>query len=842
MASKRKPTHLTLTSDDLSHPPLPPKAPFHLDLPSPRTGERAPALSPLDAIAAQSRQLQLRFQMPTEDGRRISRLPATDVAREFASRPDYFRGLMTPGEQGELGDVPEETSPTGNTNTGNVVQGGKAQDRPMSHYPMFGNAGRESREESRMSQVSEVSVEEEEETGATPFFNAQATPFYDAQEQVPKAQQTQGYFNLGAPRAMSPEPVDRRMVNVQAATPTHIPSLTSSVDSIQSAPQARTLTNGSTRSQRSLAPPKSPAYPKSPRSMQSIRSVPPDSGDEEGSTNSSYPVSSSRKFSGSSGMSRPQSPFSPYMPPLPRSPSMSSEFSATGSQRRMNFSRPLSSSSMRPQPEHRPSYDSRSSFETQRSVEMPLRQMSGSTQPSSGVPSRQASGDDAEDGRQTPQIPGAFIDENGDERPTTSYTYAKFTLPRGKKVERSSRGTRESWIQKQFTWDDAATPPAEEPAQMEQSPRDTTPVKHFAPPPPAELTPPISEPSPSPSSEILEPPPTLARPPLRPSTQAGSERTLPSHQERLVRTRATSSATRSRSAEPRTLPKATAVHKSTPSVRTANTDSTDRTIRPGGVSTHTRTPSSSEMTAEEHLEIGIQTHSAGELSKSTYHLRIAAREGSPTGMLLYALACRHGWGMRPNQAEGVRWLRAAISSSGLQVADLESSSTPLLPGLDVLEKKTRKAQFALAIYELGISYMNGWGCDKDRPLAVQCYEVAGSWGDVDALAEAGFCHAKGIGVRKDLSKAAGLYRRAAEGGMGMAGNSWIYKQKYMPSPADDKDAGQKVKKDVDASLSSIASSIAKDGGGKKEDKEKEKEKDKTPGRARARSLWGRSRK
>ena len=124
------------------------------------------------------------------------------------------------------------------------------------------------------------------------------------------------------------------------------------------------------------------------------------------------------------------------------------------------------------------------------------------------------------------------------------------------------------------------------------------------------------------------------------------------------------------------------------------------------------------------------------------------------------------------------WLRKAVDGSGLEVADVEgtlnaASREPKTdPGAEALERKRRKAQFALAIYELGISYMNGWGCPKDKPLAVRCFEVAGSWGDCDALAEAGFCYTQGVGCKKDLKKAAALYRKAADGGMSMAGNSW----------------------------------------------------------------------
>lgn len=50
-------------------------------------------------------------------------------------------------------------------------------------------------------------------------------------------------------------------------------------------------------------------------------------------------------------------------------------------------------------------------------------------------------------------------------------------------------------------------------------------------------------------------------------------------------------------------------------------------------------------------------------------------------------------------------------------------------------------------------------------------ECAG-WGDVDALAEAGFCYAQGVGCKKNLKKSAKFYREAEAKGMSMVGNSW----------------------------------------------------------------------
>ena len=174
-----------------------------------------------------------------------------------------------------------------------------------------------------------------------------------------------------------------------------------------------------------------------------------------------------------------------------------------------------------------------------------------------------------------------------------------------------------------------------------------------------------------------------------------------------------------------------------------------------------------ELSAEDHLAKGIALHERGDNRESTYHLRIAAKQNLPTAMLLYALACRHGWGMRPNQQEGVQWLRRAADCASLEIAVDEDSNSG-----DVLERKTRRAQFALSIYELAQSHYNGWGIEQDRVLALRCFEIAANWGDTDAMAEAGFCYAKGEGCKKDLKKAAKFYRMAEAKGMSMVGNSW----------------------------------------------------------------------
>lgn len=736
-----------------------PKMPFTRDLPSPRAGEIPPAMSPLDAFAWQSRMMAKKFQEEQEKGRRVSRLDPKLVEREIRGRPGFMRSQSDQSRMSNVAEIEEDDSmsPQSATATLPPLQTQDGQ-RPTSHYPMFDRASMLT--EDGASQVPGVS-----------------TPFYDAPEEThgePHAgttKEVEDYF--GIRRATSPEAVEPN-VNVQAPSPNVPPSLTSSIDTISSHP--RTKTNGSQRSQRSqaserghagLAPPQSPRFPRNTRSFQSIRSVPPDSGDEDGASTTgsqSQGLQSSRKFSGSSGVSRPQSPFSPWMQPVHRSPSMTSEYSINGSQQFQrppqafshNFSRPMSSHGGRPSFEARTSFDSRTSME--RRPEPPRRQASGNSSSTEAsfrpAMSRGSSGDDVK----TTTLQTSFNKMDIANMPTTpnlsappgelfgdgaitpsgasnsSYIYAKYSLPRGRPVDRDSNAFRDSWIQKQFEWDREHGHSRHDSSNIYGHERNKSDSPLFD----ASASPALSEP------------------------RAGRSLAVES------------SSSRSKSADPRAADKGagktplSTMHRSSPSVKTT---STDQTIKPSPL--HKKSPSA-ELTAEEHLEIGIEAHDTGATNKSTYHLRLAAMAGLPTAMLLYALACRHGWGMRPNQAEGVKWLRKAIDTAGLDVADAEEklNTGPGKAKLDPLERKKRKAQYALAIYELGISSMNGWGCVKDKPLAVRCYEIAGSWGDADATAEAAFCYTQGVGVKKDLHKAAALYRKAADMGMSMAGNSW----------------------------------------------------------------------
>ncbi|KAL2358169.1 hypothetical protein BJ546DRAFT_1100008 [Cryomyces antarcticus] len=663
------PNHLDLhfDSEDVLRSPN-----FHLGgLPSPRAGEVPPALSPLDAFALHSRALARKLETDNQNGKRLSRLPPLEIANELAKRPGFFRSMS--GDSTHSAEEPSGV--VDDAASGLTAKVAKQRFRPVSHYPCLSTASIRSRQSS-------------------------AADGGEAERQR-EPSEPRDYF--GMLRAFSPEPIDFNLENVECPTPT-VASLTSSVESVRSSQLGQRRPTADSTASRGYgwsgrAPPRSPGRPRSPRGSNSVRSCRVDSDDADGSSASgSYDLVQPRKPSGSSGFSTARSPRSPFSPTLARSPSMSSEYSVDGSHFKrpsFNFSRPISRSS-------RPSFDTNPLFE------LPLRR--GSAASDNLGSARDGPNPAALHAESTVTTPASLNTEeyfvtDPQTHPAPSYIYSKYSLPRGRIMQKGTIGPRESWAQHRFTW--------------EESPEHTvaTPVA------PVDV--------------------------------------------------ATTTRRRSRSADHRDSLKQRSVrepHASSTSV------TSDRTIKAGTGKTKT---SSLHLSPEDHLEKGIESHNSGSLTKSTYHLRVAARAGLPTAMLLYALACRHGWGMRPNQAEGVQWLRKAVDCSGVEVADDEDLANRSPNPADTTDRKTRKAQFALAIYELGVSYMNGWGIEQDKALALRCFEIAGNWGDCDALAEAGFCYTQGVGCKKDLVKAAKFYRLAEAKGMSMAGNSWIYKDKYM---------------------------------------------------------------
>ncbi|KAF2831514.1 hypothetical protein CC86DRAFT_140115 [Ophiobolus disseminans] len=667
------------------------------DLPSPRAGEVPPALSPLDALALQGRLLAKRFEQADKTGRRLSRLAPLTIQNEFGNRSGYF-SAMSSGV-----NSPDEEAVPINTQHAEASPPQQVSDKHKSFYPQFGG----------------------DEPEYVPRMPARS-PMAPIEESSPVASPT-SYFDI--PRSRSPDAAEPRIGGLREATPV-TPSAPAPTSELYLSPQRKPSTDSQLRPQpqprSNLLPPRSSSSlhsQRSPRMSPSIRSVPGDVGSDvdDMSLSGSYDsLQQNRNLSPSSSLSRTQSPFTPVTgSTIPRSPSISSEYSASGQLPRpsYNFSRPMSRQSTRPSIDVRPSMDAPSRQYSEESVYM---------RPSfDSQPARQDSADcqNTSYANETVHTPVSMASEDfrrsGDftTNAAPSYTYTKFSLPRGRTVDRRSVGI-EDFFKSQITWD--------QPNQNHERP-------------PSPVSPPRSFES--------------------------------------ARIRQDFAAARNASFD-----------HGAPSLTSSNS-----TIRG-------RTAGSADITAQEHCDIGLELHEAGELLKSTYHLRLAARAGLPEAMFWYGLACRHGWGMRENKAEALQWLRRAVDSGQLEVAGDEDHSKHGEP-TDQLKKKQHRAQYAVAIYELGKCYMNGWGASQDKPLALRCYEIAGNWGDADALVEAGYCYAEGVGVKKDMKKAAVFYRSAEAKGVSMVGNSWIYKDKYMDDSATIPDSrsvrsGRSTKKDT----------------------------------------------
>ncbi|GAP90321.1 putative protein DSF2 [Rosellinia necatrix] len=673
-------------------------------------GEVPPALSPLDAFAAQSRLLAKQLEESAKNGNRVSRLPplTTESPLVVQGRSEYFRSLSYDSSDEQNGVSPKQPAGLGLT-----TEIETPADRPRSMHP-------------RMSRVPPTPDES---------IPVPPNPFKDGLRGRGMQQVEEDNGAYGARREQSPGDLESEPQS--AGYQESLWHASPSRGRLPTSPDK--LTKTASNDSAGLVPPRS-LFPK--RSS-SIMSAPLDTYNDE-NLSASFHSQPPRKLSSSSAFSGPvlASPIAHYQ----RSPSISSEASAPLPRPSFNFSRPLSRAGT-------PTLDA------------PSRQASSDSHPSFIL---------ADDTAHTPvsMHSDAFAEgfiAGGDVPP--SHAYSKYSLPRGKSLQRNSGVPHEAESpSSSFSWEPPSVPAGNRQAPPSPPTRPSSSSSRYqdgAFMGDSHIGRPSIERSKL-STEMSadgEPSPETSRPSTReerPSTDIPRGRTLtsPTHDQAQARAQTPMSVSTSDSAS---------------------------TIKPPK-SQHSSAPTASEMSAEEHLAKGIKCHEQGSVKESTYHLRLAALGGDPTGMLLYALACRHGWGMRPNQREGVQWLRKAADIVSAEIAE-DEDPTKEGKAADFVERKTRKAQFALSIYELGVSHMNGWGIEQDKALALRCFEISGNWGDVDALAEAGFCYAQGIGCKKDLKKSAKFYRMAEAKGMSMPGNSWIHKAKY----SDDNSSAAKAR-------------------------------------------------
>lgn len=633
-------------------------------------GEAPPELSPLDAFALQSRLLSRQLgETNPRSGRRVSRLPPLNASSPLIvqARSDYFRSMSN--DSASTGrSSPDEHRDNGLGLRTEVEDLG--EDRPVSVHPTLSGIPPPVFEDIPVPAIPRDILEKEQAGGHGTGASA---------------------FN--ARRDESPNPIDDRApmqnaISTDNAIPIPSdktaglsPSVRDPAYSVSS--PERPSRQSETFDSLGLAPPRPPFQQRSSSGMSSLETTDEEAPSPMTSSLSSLPP---RKLSSGSGVPGPQ--HSPGFLQTKRSPSIGSD-APTPSPRPFNFSRPMSRVSTPAQEYPSPKVTTPNQDHSFPKVSTPSQEYPfPKTHHESHTPLQEH-----DDPAATPRSANESLESVDDPKAATSYIYSKFTLPRGKAVRPSLQPDSQLYN----LWNEASSqvrgaPPSPPVRPSSSASRDL----------PSDYS--VRGPSLEQSSSV-GPAPQPSPNPSRPSTEGG----MPYADDEAPRGRTLTSQNHDG------MRGKTAMSISTQ-------DSTN-TIRPSPRS-HVTPTSISEMTAEEHLAKGIECHESGSLSKSTYHLRLAARQNHPTAMLLYALACRHGWGMRVNEKEGVEWLRKAAEYAGLEIADDEDQQKEG-KHIDFLQAKTRKAQFALSIYELGVSHLNGWGIEQDRTLALRCFEIAG---------------------------------------------------------------------------------------------------------------------
>ena len=124
------------------------------------------------------------------------------------------------------------------------------------------------------------------------------------------------------------------------------------------------------------------------------------------------------------------------------------------------------------------------------------------------------------------------------------------------------------------------------------------------------------------------------------------------------------------------------------------------------------------------LAIGIFYHENGDLEMSAFYFSVAASRGDATGLFLYAISIRQGWGVKQDEKEAFRLLSLVTDRVGME---------------EDLKQITSTFQVPLALFEVGNAFQQGWGVPKDKKKAAYYFNQAAQLGDADAQVALGEC-------------------------------------------------------------------------------------------------------
>ncbi|KAF9375962.1 hypothetical protein CPB97_011124 [Podila verticillata] len=211
-----------------------------------------------------------------------------------------------------------------------------------------------------------------------------------------------------------------------------------------------------------------------------------------------------------------------------------------------------------------------------------------------------------------------------------------------------------------------------------------------------------------------------------------------------------------------------------------------------------------EAEVDANLQRGIELHENNQLEEATQCFKLAAQSNNP--------------GCKPNPKDALVYLQLAAEYAMGELKELNPSTGPHFPvsnhaqnhhpsmsssspsssssqklpralqRMGTMDRKsamlTARKELVMALYELGMSFLKGWGVTRDKVVAFCYFKLAADLGDADSQNETAQCFLDGIGTEKNSFEAARYYRMAAAQGAAQMGNSWIFKPKYDQYCAD----------------------------------------------------------
>jgi uncharacterized protein len=153
--------------------------------------------------------------------------------------------------------------------------------------------------------------------------------------------------------------------------------------------------------------------------------------------------------------------------------------------------------------------------------------------------------------------------------------------------------------------------------------------------------------------------------------------------------------------------------------------------------------------------------------------RKAAEQQYPIAQFNLAYAYTNGEGVARDEAEALRWMRAAAEKGyerakpvlgrqdaiAAKLQSIRADTKDLEADRSAAEKGEARAQFAL-----GARYEDGRGVDRDMKSALEWYRKSAEQGYARAQGYLGVIYDKGRGVKQDEAEAARWYRKAADQG------------------------------------------------------------------------------